>query len=874
MNREPDANAIRVFVHALFRYAGAGSFVSLRAFDQTDRGTPPPYIVGVPVNGAGLQEIIAAAVEAARFAANATSSLVFAPPIATFHTANRATEADLANGLVISVELDAGDTAWARARLEALLGPATAVVASGGEWVDPVTGELFPKLHLHWRLSEPTCNEAEHAELKLARRLASVLVNADPTATTSVHPLRWPGSWHLKSEPRLANIVALNEIAEVHLSEAVATLELAAEAVGSREARIAALRQNGSPVVSQGTPQAPLHLVQSALAALPNADEHWAHWIKIGLITYAATGASLDGLAAWILWSQKSAKFRPGACEERWNHFHRSPPTRISAGTLFMLARATGWKRPSDEPEPEWDDPPPDTDPDRPHDQPATPVPQIQVIASEFVANAVAGERALLAAGLSVYRRMNALVRPIDLEVAASDRRTTHAPGLLAITRPILRQMMCHAADWVKWDVRTKRLVKVAPPHEVAELILHRVGFWPFSDVASIINTPTMRSDGSILNMPGFDPVTGLILHNPPAMPDFNHQPTQTDAERSVMRLRGLLAGFPFVDEASLAVALSGFITPIVRGALERVPMHAASAPLAGTGKSYLWDLVGYTANGDAMPVIAAGRDEAETEKRLVGLVLRPLAIFSIDNVNGALEGDFLCQLITQPRIMPRRLATSDTPDVANMFSTYSTGNNIRFLGDMPRRAIVSRLDANTERPELRTFATSPHKMILSDRGRYIADCLTIPLAYLLAGSPNKLTPFAGFEEWSDLVRSALVWAGCADPVDTIASARADIPGKEHVAALLEAWPRGEGNLTSFTAAELLVAAQERDQISDLMRPDLLAALQPIARDRRGNLDAVKLGNWLRDHRDTVAGNRKLVREGTKTRPAWDVVAV
>ena len=154
----------------------------------------------------------------------------------------------------------------------------------------------------------------------------------------------------------------------------------------------------------------------------------------------------------------------------------------------------------------------------------------------------------------------------------------------------------------------------------------------------------------------------------------------------------------------------------------------------AGTGKSYLWDQASYIANGAAMPVMAAGRDEAETEKRIVMLLLKGLTMWSIDNVNGALEGDFLCQVITQPRIHIRKLGVSEgpEPDMLNSLTPYATGNNIRLVGDMPRRGIISRMDANMERPELRTFETKPHKLIIANRGRYIADCLTIPLAYRL----------------------------------------------------------------------------------------------------------------------------------------------
>ena len=160
-----------------------------------------------------------------------------------------------------------------------------------------------------------------------------------------MHPLRWPGSWHLKATPKLARIVALNDAAEVDLQDAVEALEDAAQADGLRDVGLSA-------PASSGQQQAPLALVESALAALPNDDEHWDQWIKIGLLTYAATGASEDGLNAWIEWSLKSSKFVSGACEERWQHFTTSPPTRGGAGTLFMLAKAAGWVRPwKDEPE-------------------------------------------------------------------------------------------------------------------------------------------------------------------------------------------------------------------------------------------------------------------------------------------------------------------------------------------------------------------------------------------------------------------------------------------------------------------------------------------------------------------------------------------
>ncbi len=171
------------------------------------------------------------AIEATMAANHAGYPVVFAPPVATFGNRDKADEASLANGLALSVECDATPGA-ARARLEGLLGPATVVVASGGEWIDPASGEVEPKLHLHWRLTEPTREHADHALLKQARQIAQRLVGADASNTPMVHPIRWPGSWHRKTTPRLARILALNEAREIDLREALEALQEAAAAAG------------------------------------------------------------------------------------------------------------------------------------------------------------------------------------------------------------------------------------------------------------------------------------------------------------------------------------------------------------------------------------------------------------------------------------------------------------------------------------------------------------------------------------------------------------------------------------------------------------------------------------------------------------------
>jgi hypothetical protein len=213
---EPDREQIAAFV-TLFKHASTGSWVSLRAFPDDD-DTKPFRIAPIKLNG-DLDALIDAACADARRAANAKRKVVFCPPVATFTNDKRAREEDLHDGLVLSVELDRSPQA-SLTTLEGLLGPATVVVESGG-----VTNEGEPKLHAHWLLSKPARTKAEHDALKAARKFAARAVGADGTNIPLVHPIRWPGSWHRKGEPKLCKIRDHRPDREIALADALKSLK-------------------------------------------------------------------------------------------------------------------------------------------------------------------------------------------------------------------------------------------------------------------------------------------------------------------------------------------------------------------------------------------------------------------------------------------------------------------------------------------------------------------------------------------------------------------------------------------------------------------------------------------------------------------------
>jgi len=418
------------------------------------------------------------------------------------------------------------------------------------------------------------------------------------------------------------------------------------------------------------------------------------------------------------------------------------------------------------------------------------------------------------AAGVEFYQRAGSLVRCCVASARASNGKLLRVPGIMSVTPPALGRALGQLASWEKLNHRGKPIA-IDPPNEMVQQIAAMIGEWPFPPLAGVIGTPTLRPDGTLLATQGYDPTTGLALLVPPPMPAIPPEPSKADALEALRALGYLLAEFPFADCASRSVGLSMLMTTVLRGALPpAVPLHVATSPTSGTGTSYLTDVSSAVATGERCPAVAVAPNPEETEKRLIGAVLADYPIIALDNCNGELVGDFLCQASERPILQVRPLGSSAIVRFSNTVTIFANGNNLVVVADLVRRTLVCQLDANTENPEERIFRTNPVGIVLADRGRYIAAILTIARAYIAAGKPDLLPPLPSYQGWSDLVRSPLVWLGCSDPAATISTARAEDPQRLARAAVFGAWA-DEIDLApqTFRTAELIELAEETNSV-------------------------------------------------------------
>ena len=501
--------------------------------------------------------------------------------------------------------------------------------------------------------------------------------------------------------------------------------------------------------------------------------------------------------------------------------------------------------------------------------------PTMKVENGKLSETATLAETLLKNANVPFYERSNVLVRPIIKIVDTFHGRKTSVAQFATIDQTYMRDALSRAANWYKLDMRERRWIATDPPHDVAATVLGRSGEWTFPTVAGVITTQTMRPDGTILDQPGYDPATRLLLIDPPAMVPIPDKPTRDDALAALALLNGLLTEFPFVNEVSRGVALSTMITPVVRGAFPVAPMHVADAPVPSSGKSYLFDTAAAIAIGRAMPVIAAGTVE-ETEKRLGAALLTGQPLITIDNVNSELKGDALCQIIERSMPQIRSLGRSELVDVEARTTLFANGNNITIVGDLCRRVIRARLDPRMEQPELRVFTGNPMATVLENRGAYVAAALTICRSYITAGRPDLKPRLASFEGWCDTVRSALTWLGVADPVASMEMIRDEDPEKSALGALLGAWASviGTGIANAVQLKEVIEMVNKvqivdpRTHAVSFQYPELSTAVHAITPSRQ-QPDVNSLGYWIRGRKNRIVNDMWLENKTDKNGTKW-----
>jgi hypothetical protein len=430
-----------------------------------------------------------------------------------------------------------------------------------------------------------------------------------------------------------------------------------------------------------------------------------------------------------------------------------------------------------------------------------------------------------------VYQRGNMLVRVLRVSKAGKQGRLDRpegTPRIGDIPSAHVRELLTRVADLMKWVTNQKGekcVVPAHPPKETVSAIVARGHYPAIRCLEAVVESPTLRPDGTILDTPGWDAETGLLYEPNAEFPPIPQTPNKMLAIRCATRILDLVENFPFAGESederynNRAAWLAALLTAMVRFAIHGpCPLFLIDANCPGTGKTLLADVVSIITTGRGMSRTAYPDDEAELRKRITSIALAGDRLMLFDNIaqgcpfGGASLDAALTGTTWQDRILGKSEMTPELP-LHTVF--FATGNNVMLRGDAQRRVIPCRLESEHEKPEERDGFKYPNLLehVRANRPQYVCDGLTVLRAFAVAGSPQApLPPFGSYEAWSRLIRQAVYWVMCADPWAAREKIRTADPMLNNLAALLEGWQELPGGRSGITIAEMLRILNDPEQ--------------------------------------------------------------
>lgn len=454
-------------------------------------------------------------------------------------------------------------------------------------------------------------------------------------------------------------------------------------------------------------------------------------------------------------------------------------------------------------------------------------------------------------------------------EPSGAEHEEDETPKTIEIVTPdTLNRLLAHNAfvferqrEKLPDGSHEETLSEVSPPLSVSRAVLDSRK-WDLRPLRGIVTAPTFRTDGTLVQVPGYDQVARIIYS--PTLPLEAVQDNPTDSEvyqSKVFLFESLLADFPWVGP-SRANYIGALVAPLIRAYLgdALLPMLAVDATSPGTGKSLLASILKGAYSGVVRPWVG---DDKEVRKAITSLLVDQTgAVVILDNVGKGMSVDqpTLAAMLTMKVWSDRILGISGSVRVPNDRLWVVTGNSLSIGGDIPSRTVLVRLDAKQPDPSKRPasqFALGDLEEWLADAGNRAAllrHLLVLVRRWIVDGAQRIETPMRTFTPWASATAGFLDWLGEGKRFLTNSASLAEVDEEEaQYGAFYAKWWELFGD-------EVLTCTQLVESTTDDGPPRLRRNWGPsFLRRRDGTIPtAVGLGMFLKPERGRFRGGYRL----------------
>lgn len=248
--------------------------------------------------------------------------------------------------------------------------------------------------------------------------------------------------------------------------------------------------------------------------------------------------------------------------------------------------------------------------------------------------------------------------------------------------------------------------------------------------------------------------------------PFIIESPTDTMMNDARVMIEDLLADFPFASECDRVNAIGLMLLPFVRDIIKgSTPLHLIEAPIPGSGKNLLLDVLVPPGVGHNYKQIAEGKDDDEYRKRITSALVGKTGAIIIDNIAEAIASGPLASAITADIWTDRILGKSEDISLPVRTIWIATANNPTLSMEIARRTVRIRLAPRVDQPWMREgFRHANLREFVRDHRKQIVEaCLTLIQSWVYCGCRLwSGKPLGSFENWSRVIGGILEHAGYA----------------------------------------------------------------------------------------------------------------
>jgi hypothetical protein len=483
-----------------------------------------------------------------------------------------------------------------------------------------------------------------------------------------------------------------------------------------------------------------------------------------------------------------------------------------------------------------------------------------------------------------VYNQVGAIVEVVIDEGKADAKGFFQPPRprIRAVDRFNLSVRLSQAARFRTEKIDKDQNIETAPCPPPGWLVPHMLtsarenSRW-LPRLNGLVSAPTIRHDGSILQVPGYDQASGLILL-PGDYPTIPDRVTQADVMEAMQHLYSVVEEFDFDQDYDFPSWLAYLLTLLARPSINGcVPSWVFTATMPRSGKGLLVNIANLIATG-RVPGKRAYKKNDEEFCKAVSSALRSGAVsFNVDNIRQTIDSEAFEAAATAKVWEDRILGGMEDLDVPQSLVFSFTGNHVRIAGDAYFRMLSVKLSPKCADPHLRQFKRSEdlEDYVERDRMRLLRSALVILRNRHLSDRQKPLSqPLGGFARWDWWVRDAVllateVWNGgpneCMDPLWSSDRLAAVDQGKEALKVIhrfinavqseRQTYLPG-GSVSSRWIAQ--VATGNAGRVPEVWRQFAVELLAALGFQDPAEANPIAIGKRLESHADVHWGGQVL----------------